>query len=191
MGLWLLLLFTVVPLIEFNLLLWVGGMVGFWPTVALVVATGAIGAALAKREGFRVMRAWQTALAEGRKPADGVVSGLLVLVGGVLLVTPGVLTDLFGLMLLIPWTRRGLAALILQRLERGIERGSVRVVTMQGGPFEQGPFAHDPFTDGPFGRPMGGPFGPFGASPFERSNPNVIDVEGEEIEVEPGKLPSE
>ncbi len=109
MGLWLFLLFTVVPVVELYLLLQVGAVIGGWPTVGLVLFTGAVGAALARREGLRVLRDWQTALGAGRLPSEGVLSGLLVLVGGVLLVTPGLLTDVAGFSLLVPWTRRVVA----------------------------------------------------------------------------------
>lgn len=106
MGKVLFLLFTLVPVAEIALLLRVGELVGGLPTVALVILTGLLGAALAKHEGLRVISDWQGALAEGRMPSEGVASGLLVLVGGVLLVTPGLLTDVVGFSLLIPQTRR-------------------------------------------------------------------------------------
>ncbi len=81
----LLLLFTVVPLVELYLLLVIGSSIGFWPTVAIVLTTGLLGAWLAKSEGLRVYRKWQASLAQGRLPEEGVLGGLLVLVGGVLL----------------------------------------------------------------------------------------------------------
>lgn len=103
------LLFTIVPFIELFLLLQVGGLVGFWPTFALVVTTGFVGAFLTKREGLRVFREYQQALAEMRMPEEGLTSGLLVLVGGALMIAPGVLTDITGILLMIPPVRRVVA----------------------------------------------------------------------------------
>jgi len=117
MGKWLFLLFTVVPVLEVFLLVQLGALLGPWPTIGIVVATGLIGAALARDEGARVVRDWQQAMLEGRLPRDGVLSGLLVLVGGVLLVTPGVLTDIVGFALLVPITRRPIAAFVRKRVE--------------------------------------------------------------------------
>lgn len=155
----LLLLFTIVPMIELYLLLWVSRNIGFGPTLAIVLVTGLLGAILAKAEGMRVVRQWQASLHEGRMPEEGVLGGVLVLVGGVLLVTPGVITDAMGLLLLFPPTRRVLATIVRKRLERSIAKGSVKVMT---------------FTT------MGDPF----ASPRGRHDDSrgVIEVEGEVIE---------
>lgn len=126
------LLFTLVPLCELYLLLRIGEWLGGLATITLVLVTGALGAAMARLEGLRVLRSWQSALAEGRLPEDGVVSGVLVLVGGVLLVTPGVLTDAAGLALLVPVTRRLIARQLTRRLERAIANGTVQVIRMPG-----------------------------------------------------------
>jgi len=123
------LLFTVVPLIELSLLLFVGAHLGLGATVALVLFTGLVGAWLAKSEGLRVFRRWQEAIAEGRLPEEGVLSGLMVLVGGVFLITPGVLTDVLGFALMLPASRRWIANHIRRRMERQIETGSVQVFT--------------------------------------------------------------
>lgn len=133
------LLFTVVPLCELYLLLRIGEWLGGLATVTLVLVTGMLGAAMARLEGLRVFRSWQDALRVGRLPEDGVVSGVLVLVGGVLLVTPGVLTDAVGLLLLLPPTRRLIATHIVRRLERAIADGTVQVIRGPGmGPSVQG-----------------------------------------------------
>lgn len=112
----LLLLFTVIPVVELYLLITIGQHLGAGPTIGVVLGTGLLGAWLAKHEGSRVMRQWQAAMARGEIPKEGVVSSLLVLVGGVLLVTPGVITDLTGLLLLVPWTRRLVAKQVRQRV---------------------------------------------------------------------------
>ncbi len=114
----LLLLFTVVPVVELYLLITIGQSLGAGLTIGLVLVTGLLGASLARREGARVLGSWQTAMAKGQMPKEGVVSSLLVLVGGVLLVTPGVVTDVTGLLLLVPWTRRLAADVVRARLEQ-------------------------------------------------------------------------
>lgn len=126
---YLLIAFVLVPLAELYLLLWISRWLGFWPTVALTLLTGVVGGSLAKREGFRVLRQWQTALDRLERPAAGLVEGVLVLIGGAFLLTPGVLTDVGGVLLLLPSTRRWVAARVKQRVDRYIER---HVVVMRG-----------------------------------------------------------
>lgn len=129
MGWLLFALFVVLPFVDLVLLLRVGGLIGFWPTVALTVGTGALGAWLAKREGSRVWRAWTRALAELRTPEQGIIDGVLVIAGGALLMAPGVLTDLVGLSFLIPPTRRLVARLVRAAVDRRIASGRIHVVT--------------------------------------------------------------
>lgn len=105
----LLFLFITVPLIEVWILVTVGGILGAAPTVAIIFLTGILGAAMARAEGLKALAKVQQALAEGRLPGSEIVSGLMVLVGGVLLLTPGILTDCLGLACLIPLTREPLA----------------------------------------------------------------------------------
>jgi UPF0716 protein FxsA len=122
------LLFTIVPTVELYLLIQIGKQIGGIQTIAIVIAMGMLGAALARAEGLRVLREWQEALGRGTVPADGVVSGVLILLGGVLLITPGVLSDIAGLLLFIPPVRRAVAHYVTRRLERAVASGSVRVV---------------------------------------------------------------
>ncbi|WP_309894689.1 FxsA family protein [Archangium sp.] len=163
---YLLLAFTVLPFIELYLLLAIGREVGFWPTVGTVLLTGLIGAYLAKKEGLRVLRRWQESLAQGRMPEEGLLGGVLVLVGGVLLVSPGVITDVLGLVLLFPPTRRVVAAVVRRRLEKRVAAGTLRVTTMN----------------------MGGMGGPFGARPQDDgarpSRPRIERRPGDEVDAE-------
>lgn len=117
------LLFILVPLAESYLLYLMGSLVGFWPTLALVLITAALGAFLGKREGLRVWREWRGALARGQLPEEGILGGVLVLIGAVLLVAPGVLTDLAGLLLMIPQSRRVVARIVRKHLEKRIADG--------------------------------------------------------------------
>ncbi len=102
----LLFLFTAIPFVELVLLLEVGKRIGLFPTLFIVVATGVAGAALARLQGFSVLRRLQQDVQEGRMPTDSLLDGILVLVGALLLLTPGFLTDAAGFSLLIPGLRR-------------------------------------------------------------------------------------
>ena len=118
-------IFVAVPVLELVLLLRIGQWIGLIPTVALVVATGVAGAALARRQGMRAFVAVQQELAAGRLPGRSLLDGLSILVGGAFLLTPGVMTDLLGFSLLIPASRRWLQRLARSRLERRIREGTV------------------------------------------------------------------
>lgn len=105
----LILLMTVVPAVELYLLMQLADLMGILETVVLILVTGSVGATLAKREGLGVLSQLQADLKKGLPPAERLVEGLLVLVGGTLLITPGVLTDVAGFALIFPFTRRWLA----------------------------------------------------------------------------------
>ena len=114
---WVIPLFVAVPLLELFLLLQLATLIDFWPTVALVVGTGLLGGILARREGRKVWREWQQALTTLTPPEAGVLDGVLVLAGAVLLITPGVLTDGAGLLLLFPITRRVAVGILRKTLD--------------------------------------------------------------------------
>jgi UPF0716 protein FxsA len=121
------LIFIVLPIAELFVLFRLGTSFGVLPTVALVLGTGFLGAALAKAQGLRTLRAMQREMAEGRIPSREIMDGLSVLVGGALLLTPGLITDVMGLTLLFPPTRRAVQALARRWLERQVRTGAVRV----------------------------------------------------------------
>jgi UPF0716 protein FxsA len=131
-GLLLVLLFIVTPFVELFLLIRVGRAIGVGPTLGFVVAMGFLGAALARSQGRRVLHDWQEALAQGRVPDRGIVSGMLVLLGALLLITPGVLTDFLGLWLLIPWTRMPIEMMLIAYLKRKLASGGLRIYGMGG-----------------------------------------------------------
>jgi UPF0716 protein FxsA len=101
----LLVIFITVPLLEVLILIKMGEVFGFWPTVMLVVVTGFLGALLARIEGFRTWLNIQQELREGQLPAEKMIDALLLFAAGLFLITPGVLTDILGFLLLIPATR--------------------------------------------------------------------------------------
>jgi UPF0716 protein FxsA len=116
----LLLLMTLFPVVETAILVAIGAKVGPLPTFALVVGTGLLGATFAKREGLAVLRQLGQEMSTGLPPAERLVEGALVAMGGLLLITPGVLSDLLGLALVIPWTRRAFVPRVLAWARRNV-----------------------------------------------------------------------
>lgn len=112
------LLFTVVPAVELIILIRIGGMIGAGTTLAVIILTGVVGAWLARQEGTRVWFRIQQKLNQGQLPGTQMVEGLLILVSGLLLVTPGFLTDIFGFSMLVPPIRK-VAALWLKKQFEG------------------------------------------------------------------------
>jgi UPF0716 protein FxsA len=119
----LLILLTVVPLVEVVILIRIAEYLSWSATLALVVLTGALGAWLARREGIRVLGRIQADLAAGTPPTGAMVDGALIVVAGLVLVTPGVLTDLCGFALLIPPIR----ARVKRRLTEAFKKRVIRV----------------------------------------------------------------
>lgn len=120
----LLALFLLVPLVDLALLVRLGGVIGFWPTVGIVVATGFAGSYLARREGLATWRRLQQTLGAGGLPGAELVDGVIILVSGALLLAPGVITDVAGLLGLLPFTRAPLRREILRRLKRRAAAGT-------------------------------------------------------------------
>jgi len=135
-----LLLFIVLPATELALLIEVGRRIGTGATLALIVVTGMIGATLARRQGLGVLGSIRTETAAGRLPAAQLVDGMIILVASALLITPGVLTDAFGFLCLVPAFRRLLRGAMRRRFERAVSEGRVVMVHWEGvgDPF-QGP----------------------------------------------------
>jgi UPF0716 protein FxsA len=120
-------LFAVVPVVEVYLLIKVGSLIGAVPTVALLLAISMVGAWLVRHQGFELMRRIQNELAQGRLPAAELLDGAMVLVGGVLLLTPGFFTDFLGLFFLIPFTRAVIKQLVRLWLQRRLSRGTITI----------------------------------------------------------------
>lgn len=116
MALRLFLLFTLGPLVELALLIWIGEHTSIGFTVGLVLLTGAAGAWLARRQGLRCWHDIRSQMARGQIPADPLCDAVLILVAGVLLIAPGVLTDLAGILLLLPPVRQRVRPWLMRRL---------------------------------------------------------------------------
>ena len=167
----LILLFLLTPAVELGLLIQVDKLIGFWPTIGLIIATGIAGSYFARREGTSAWRRLNKSLAEGGLPGKELLDGVIILVAGALLITPGVLTDVFGFMGLIPPTRALIRKLIMSRVKKKMNDGSLKMQFgffgggMQGG-FDAGDSGDFPGGgfDGPGGRGDGGtdPQGPHG-----------------------------
>jgi UPF0716 protein FxsA len=114
-------LFVAIPLLEVLILIELGSRYGFWPTIFLVIGTGMVGAVLARIYGLSIWFEIQNDLSEGRMPTDKLTDGLLVLVGGIVLLTPGLITDIVGLLLLIPASRRPFKQWLIQKFSRMAE----------------------------------------------------------------------
>ncbi len=123
----LLLLFTVVPVLELALLVWLGGRIGFWPTVGIIAGTALLGSWLAHREGLSALARFRARMAQGEMPGDELTDGILILVSGAFLLTPGVLTDAVGFLGLLPPTRAVIKRAVSKRLRRSLLGGSVSV----------------------------------------------------------------
>jgi UPF0716 protein FxsA len=122
----LVLLFIVVPIAELAVIIQVGQAIGVWWTIALLVADSILGSVLMRAQGRSAWRRFNEAVQSGRVPAREVLDGALVITGGVLLLTPGFITDIFGLALLIPPTRAVVRAVLVRRLERRMVAAAMR-----------------------------------------------------------------
>jgi UPF0716 protein FxsA len=128
-------LFIVVPLAELAMILQVGELIGFWWTVALLIADSILGSLLMRAQGRAAWRRFTEATRAGRPPAKEVLDGALVIVGGALLLTPGFITDLFGLALLLPPTRAIVRTVLVRRLGKRM----VVSMTAPGAPRDRHP----------------------------------------------------
>ncbi|HIF9110927.1 TPA: FxsA family protein [Photobacterium damselae] len=136
----LLLLFIFVPIIEIALFIQVGGFIGLWPTIALVLITAIVGASLVRSQGLATLTSVQNRLQQGELPAQQIVEGVMLAVAGVLLLTPGFMTDCMGMTILLPAPRAWLAKQLMQRVKvQGMGQSSGFSGGFSGG-FQQGPF---------------------------------------------------
>jgi len=147
----LVLLFIVLPIAELYVIIQVGDWIGVWPTIALLLLDGFLGAALLRSQGRTAWRRFQDALAQNKVPAKEVYDGTAIIFGGALLMTPGFISDVFGFILLIPPSRAAVRRLLL-----GIAR--------RFGPMRSVFFVYDRFPRGGAGRAGPGQEGPTAGS---------------------------
>lgn len=137
---YLLLALLIVPILEIAVFIQVGGAIGLWPTIALVLLTAFAGTALLRAQGFAVMRRARESLARNELPVREVFDGLCLIVAGVLLLTPGFVTDTLGLLLFLPPLRERLRGFLVHRLSRGdrlrvfVDGAEVQPRARRGGP---------------------------------------------------------
>lgn len=113
---WLFAIFVAVPIVEIALFIQVGGLIGLWPTLAIVVATAALGTVLVRRQGLAALRRVQASLTELRDPTRPLAHGAMILAAGLLLLTPGFFTDTLGLLLLVPRIRDAVMDQVRRRI---------------------------------------------------------------------------
>lgn len=123
----LLLLFLLTPVVEFYLFIQVDQLIGFGPTIGLIILTGIAGSYLARREGLNTWQRLNERLNAGDLPGKELVDGMIILVAGALLVTPGVLTDVVGFLGLLPPTRALIRKVLMRRFKSKMEQGSMQV----------------------------------------------------------------
>ncbi|WP_200856833.1 FxsA family protein, partial [Klebsiella pneumoniae] len=128
--------FIAVPVIEIALFIQVGGVLGVWPTIALVLLTAIVGASLVRSQGLQTLLTVQQRLAQGQLPAQQILEGVMLAVAGVLLLTPGFFTDILGMLVLLPAPRAYFAKQLMSRVVVGNIRAS-------GAGFEQPNPFHD------------------------------------------------
>ena len=143
------LLFAILPIVEIALLVQVGGIIGGWNTIGLVILTAFIGAYFVKREGIATLQTAQAKMQRNELPGKEMVEGLMLVVAGILLVTPGLITDVLGFMFALPGSRHLIASQRSKHMK-------LRVVTQAGGCNQQaGGAQYNPFEN-PFNQQQSG-----------------------------------
>lgn len=109
-------IFIAIPLIELVIIVRIGSGIGFWPTLALIAVPGLLGAVMARSQGIAVLSDIKREIAMGRLPGEKIADGFLIFCGGLLLITPGIITDIIGLSVLFPGVRKLYRRYIMYRL---------------------------------------------------------------------------
>lgn len=123
---WLLLfIFIIVPIIEIAIFVWTGGFIGVWGVISLILLTGILGTIIVRYEGMQTMRRVQNTLQKGEVPTDEMLTGLLIIIGSILLITPGFFTDIVGFLIVFPLTRRPFILLLKKIIRNMIDKGMI------------------------------------------------------------------
>ena len=123
----LLIIFTFIPILELYVLIEAGRIMGLAQTILLIFLTGAAGAWLARTQGLEIIRKIQDDMQHGEMPATSIIDGALVLTGGLLLLTPGFCTDLFGFSLIAPFSRPLWRQVLTAWLQKQIQQGTIKI----------------------------------------------------------------
>jgi UPF0716 protein FxsA len=123
----LLLLFILVPAVELALLIEISRHIGTLATLGIIAGTGILGAALARHQGLGILKTIRQEMNAGRLPATSMIDGIMVLLAGAVLMTPGILTDALGFLILIPVTRRWIRDALWNWFKNAIQTGRVQV----------------------------------------------------------------
>jgi UPF0716 protein FxsA len=121
-------LIIVLPAIEIAVLLLSGHLIGVWFTLLLILVTGALGLFLAKRQGMETWRKAQEQIQYGYMPGNEIIDGICILIGGIFLVLPGLISDVIGIILLLPFTRNLLKPVVIRLIMNRMNRGKVTVI---------------------------------------------------------------
>ncbi|WP_300669009.1 FxsA family protein [Desulfoluna sp.] len=127
MVLRLFLLFTLIPVIELWLLIKIGSIMGPFAAIALVIGTGIAGASLAKIQGLQTIMKIRACMDQGITPTEELIDGFMILIAGIVLITPGLLTDCTGILLLIPTSRNRIKAWAKEMFNRRIANSTIRI----------------------------------------------------------------
>ncbi|MFC0522352.1 FxsA family protein [Pontibacillus salicampi] len=124
---WLLLFILIVPALEIGVLVWAGNWIGPWWVILLIIATGILGAFLAKQQGLETLRKAQDNMRMGILPQEEIFDGICILIGAVVLLTPGFITDAIGFTLLLPYSRQPIKRGLQKVVKRMMESGRITV----------------------------------------------------------------
>ncbi len=124
----LMLLIIIIPALEIGVLILSGRTIGTIPTILLIILTGIFGAWLAKQQGLEAIRNVQNQMQMGQIPGLAIIDGLCILIGGLLLLTPGFITDTVGFLLLIPITRKKIKPYLLTIIRKMVEKNRFTII---------------------------------------------------------------
>ncbi|AZV63240.1 FxsA family protein [Peribacillus frigoritolerans] len=116
------------PVVEIIVLLLSGNLIGFWPTLFLIAATGLIGAYLAKRQGMETWKKAQEQIRYGMMPGNEIIDGICIFIGAALLLSPGLISDIMGLILVFPPTRNLLKPIVIRFIMNRMNKGKVTII---------------------------------------------------------------
>ena len=126
---YLLILIILLPIIEIAVLLLSGHLIGIWFTLLLIFVAGALGLFLAKQQGLETWRKAQEQIQHGYMPGNEIIDGICILLGGILLVIPGLISDILGILFLLPFTRRFIKPLVVRMIMNKMNRGKITIIS--------------------------------------------------------------